>query len=189
MSVTPFDQVVGSWLVYIAAATEAAPDVDDAPVGNWVLLGPTDGGQTLDFEGDLEFFMDDESQGPRKSVRPEENVKLTLAVVGLTLDNFAKMLSLAANVATAAGPPAIKTLPLVRGYDPTVYSILLRGEAHSPYGSLPAQYWIPMMVADGSPSIVMGKTERQACENTFTAIWDAAQASGDEFGYLEAQTA
>ena len=189
MSLTPYEQIVGSGTVYLAPAGEAKPDVDTTPAGNWIAMGATDGGLSIDDEGDLEFWMDDQHQGPRKATRPEEHKKFTSTFVDLTLETYARLLSAVGNVSTDAGPPAIKKLALKRGFDPTEYTFLFRAEMQSPYGSLPAQYFVPRAVIDGSPSPVYAKDERAAVEVTFEALEDTTQSAGDELGWWEAQTA
>ena len=188
MSLVPSEQIVGSGTVYLAPAGEAKPDVDTTPAGNWVAMGATDGGLTFDDEGDLTFWMDDQHQGPRKATRPEEHKKFTSVFVDMTLEAYARLLSAVGNVSTDAGPPAIKKLQLQRGFDPTEYTFLFRAEAQSPYGSLPAQYFVPRAVVDGSPGSVYAKDERLGVEVTMEAITDTTQSAGDEMGWWEVQT-
>lgn len=189
MSTTPFEQIVGTGKIYIAPSVEAKPDVDNVPAGNFVYLGATDGGLEFEDGGDLEFWRDDQHQGPRKATRPEEDKIFTATFVDMTLENYARILSAVGNVSAAAGPPAIKKLPLERGFDPTEYSLLFRVELQSPYGSLPAQYYIPRVVIDGSPSSTYAKDDRVAVEGAFMALVDETQSAGDELGWWEAQTA
>ncbi len=47
---TPFELVVGPVSIYTAPVNEARPDLEDAPAGNWVLLG-TNGANNYDEAG------------------------------------------------------------------------------------------------------------------------------------------
>lgn len=188
----PFDMLTGPVVCYIAPATEAEPDVNTAdPTSgtNWVLLGPTDGEQTVAFSGDIEIHRDNDHQGPVKTTRPEEQVQITLPVVGLTLENLGYILNSVSNVASDAGPPATKALPLKRGFDLTEYSLLLKGEADSPYGAFPGQTYVPRCVAGGEPEITRGKEGHPMAEVVFEVMEDDDQAAGDEMGHTTVQTA
>jgi hypothetical protein len=189
-NVAPFSQLIGALKVYVANVGATVPDVDEAPGVGWTLLGPTDGGQQLAHMGALTYFRDDDHQGPVKAVRPEEDVRLNMTVVGLTLENYARILHNAANVTSTVGPPAIKTMPLKRGASPTTYAMLLRGETMSPYGNFPGQYVIPKGVFDGEPEPSFTKDSRAALSVEFRALEDDTQADLDNsLGYLVVQTA
>jgi hypothetical protein len=189
-NLTPFNQLIGALKVYVAPFGTAVPDVDDAPGGGWTLLGPTDGGQQIAHMGALTYFRDDDHQGPVKAVRPEEDVRVSMTVVGLTLENYARILHAAGNVDTAAGPPATKTTHLKRGATPTQYAMLLRGTTMSPYGNFPGQYVIPKGVFDGEPEPAFTKDGRAALATEFRALEDDTQVDTDKsLGYLVVQTA
>lgn len=190
VSMEPFNQLVGALEVWLAPVGTAVGDVDDAPTGAWALLGATDGGQQLAHAGALTFFYDDDHQGPVKAHRPTEDVRVSFNLVGLTLENYAKVLSAATAVATAAGPPAKKTLPIKRGAVPTEYAMILRGSALSPYGALPGMYVIPRGVFDGEPEPAFTKDGRAALACVFQALEDDDQvAAADSLGWLVVQTA
>lgn len=188
----PYGRLAGTLSVYVApltgGAAESEPDVDATPSGNWVLLGSTDGDQTVEYEGDLTFFSDNDHSGPLKSVRPMEGLHVRATLVNLTLEQRAYALSMAQSDITTDTTPAIKILPNKRGFYPTPYSLLLRGAVDSPYGALPGQRYIPIGVFDGAPSEVRSKDGSPGLEFDFTALEDTAQAAGFEFGRLVAQT-
>lgn len=186
---TPYSRLVGVWDVYIAPAVEAKPTVSSAPSGDWALLGPTNGEQEISIEGDLEFFRDNDNQGPVKVVRPEEDVIVKFSLVGLTQENFAKILHDVANVTTAAGPPATKTIGLERGFEPSEYSLLLRGELDSPYGAFPGQIYIPRCVEGGTPTMTRAKDGSPEIECEFYSLVYAAGSAGHQLGIWEVQTA
>jgi len=188
-NVAPYDRLVGPLTVYVAPDGETEPSVDTAPAGNWEVMGPTDGGQTFAYQGSIEYLRDDDHTGAVKGVRPEDDIVVTTTVVGLTLENLAQIFHDVANVVTDAGPPATKRIPMKRDYNPPSYAMLLRGEAHSPYGDFPAQIYFPRGYFDGEPEISFVKDEGAGVEIEFHVIADDSQAAGDEFGWMTAQTA
>jgi len=190
---TPYGQLVGTCKLYVAPLSAGVAEAEDAvnvtPSGNWVELGETDGDQSVQRTGALTYFSDNDHTGNRKAVRPEEGMIISATLVNLTLEQRAYVLSMAqSDITTAAGPPAIKSMPNKRGFIPTVYSLILKGTVDSPYGALPAQYYIPMGVFDGEPTEVRAKDGRPGLEFAFTALEDTAQSSGEEFGIMTAQT-
>lgn len=185
----PFSRLTGTLQVYLGPVGETVPAVDTTPAGNWALLGPTDGEQSIQNMGANTYFRDNDHQGPVKGVRPEEDVLVKFNLVGLTLENYAKILDAASDVTTAAGPPATKKMPLKRGANPTEYAMLLRGPALSPYGLLPGMYVIPRCVVDGEPTATFAKDGSPALECEFYALEDDAQAEADKMGWLIVQTA
>lgn len=185
----PFDMLTGPVTVYIAPATEAEPDVDETPAGNWTELGATDGEQTIAWTGDLELHRDNDHTMPVKATRPEQQLQITLPIVGLTLENLGYILNDVANVAEDAGPPAIKQLANARDFDLVEYSLLLKGSADSPYGAFPGQNYIPRCVAGGEPEIVRGKEGHPTAEVVFEVLADDDQSAGEEMGWATVQTA
>lgn len=180
----PFNQLTGVLQVYLAPYGTAVPAVTGAPSGSWVLLGPTDGEQVAEHKGALTFFRDNDNQGPVKSVRPEEDFTITYTVVGLSMTNLAKIWSAAANLTTNSN---VQTLGLERGFLPTEYALIFRGETVSPAGAYPAQYVLPRCVFDGEPQATFAKDGRPGLECIVTALVDPAQSTGLKMGWLVAQ--
>lgn len=193
---TPYGRLVGVWKIYLAPATESKTNLDATPSGNWVEVGATDGEQVFQLTGSLTPFMDNDSTGPRKHVRPEEGAMFKATLVNLTLEHRARIRGMAtADVTTTtSGALAVKRLPNRRGYVPTRYSLLARGGAiessntMSPYGAWPAQLYIPIGVFDGEPEETYAKDGSPGIEFEFLAEWDSTQTAGNEFGYLEVQS-
>jgi hypothetical protein len=196
-SQTPYAQLTGTWKFWLAAASTAEPDLDDATLTGYTLLGATDGDQNLAWTGALTMFGDNNSNGPRKHVRAEEGFNVGATVVELTLENLAYVLGLAqaAVASETSGVLDTKKLPLKRGYIPNRYALLARGGAvvaantMSAYGAWPGQLWIPQGVFDGEPSMAFGKSNRPGVQFTFKAEVDSSQAAGYEFGQLRMQSA
>jgi len=194
-SQTPYAQLVGTWIFYVAAAQTAIPDLDAVATG-WTEIGKTDGDQTLQWNGTLTAFSNNDHNGALKHVRPDAGFTVQATVVDLTLENLATALSMAAAevVAGTSGALTTKKFGLKHEYIPTRYAILARGGAvesantMSAYGVFPAQLWIPQGVFDGEPSLGFGKSNRPGAQFSFKAEVDTTQAAGEEFGYLLMQS-
>lgn len=186
----PYEQLVGPLTVYVASVGTAFPAVNAVPGAGWNLLGATKDEGKFKHGGAVEFLYDNDYQGPRKAVRPEELVTWSFKLVGLTLENYSRVLHNASNVIANAGPPATKKLKLTRGYIPDEYAMLLRGSALSPYGAFPGQYEMYRGVFADEPEPTFQKAAEQAAlDCVFTALVDAVQAAGEEMGILIVQTA
>jgi len=185
----PFERLTGTLSVYLAPVGEAEPVVNVSPAGNWILVGATDGEQSQQNAGTLTYFHDNDHQGPVKAVRPEEDVIFRFGLVGLTLEHYARVLDDVANVVSAGGPPATKTMPLKRGAVPNEYSLLFKGAAASPYGAFPGQYWVPRGVFDGEPQPTFAKDGSPMLECEFHALEDDTQSDIERLGHLKVQTA
>jgi hypothetical protein len=187
----PFEQLAGVPLkLYIhetAGTSEPAVTADPTSSG-FVLVGPTDGGQTVNHGGALTKFYDDDHQGPIKAVRPQEDITIDTMIVGLTLEHYARVLHAAANVTSDAGPPAIKRMPLKRGRTPNQYTVLFKGSIASPYGNFPLQYYLPIAEFDGEPAPAFTKDGRAGLDLTIFPIEDDSQSAGNELGWITAQT-
>lgn len=190
-NLTPFEQLAGVILkVYLhTTPSTVAPAVNADPTGaGWVLLGDTDGGQTVTHGGAKTKIYDDAHQGPVKAVRPQEDPVISTMLVDMTLENYARVLSNVAAVTSAAGPPAIKTMPIKRGRFGQRYAFLFRSSIASPYGNFPAQYYLPIGEFDGEPAPAFTKDGRAGLQVDIFAIEDDTQSSGNELGVLTAQT-
>lgn len=187
-SMEPFDQLVGEPLaVYLAPVGTAMPVVTAAPAGSWLLLGTTDGGQTLSHNGALTLFGDDDHQGKVKATRPEEDVIVKFTLVGMTLENYRKVLGAVSQVLTVG---TTKTMPMKRGATPVEYAMLLRGDVSSPYGAYKAQYELYRGVFDGEYEVKFNKTDRAGLEVEFHVLEDDDQAADiDKMGKMVASLA
>lgn len=187
--INPFDQLIGSLDVWIAPYGEAIPAVNVAPTGNFRRLGATDGGQTVKHAGDLEKRSDDDHTGNTIAFRPSEEVMVTATLVGLTLENYATIMNSVNSIETDVSP-ATKTMPLKKGFYPTEYVMILRGDVLSPYGALPGMYVVPRGVFGGEPEVAYTKDDRAGVEFEFAALIDDAQTDeAKELGWLVVQTA
>jgi len=184
----PFEQLTGPLVVWLAPVGEAVPVVNVTPAGNWYQLGPTDGEHSIQHVGRLTYFRDNDSRGPVKAVRPDEDVIIRFNLVALTLEDYARVLDDAANIVSAGGPPATKKLPHIRGATPNEYAVLFKGDALSPYGNFPGQYVLPRAVFDDEPQPTYGRDQRAMLACEVHALVDQVVAAADKLGFLIVQT-
>ncbi len=188
-NVEPFNQLTGALKVYLGPIRETIPAVNAAPAGNWVLLGATDGDQTISNKGAPTFFRDNDHTGPVKGVRPEEDVTYEFTLVGLTLENWSRLINQVGKLTQVAGPPQTTKMPMKRGQVLTEYALLMTGAALSPYGALPGQWYVSRCVQASEPQAVFGKGNRPGLAANFTAVEDDTLADDDRLGYLIVQKA
>lgn len=188
---TPYNYIVGVWKkIYVASYGVAEPDVDVIPGGDWAQLAGSTGDQELNFDSSYEFFFDNDHQGPVAAVRGDENVMVSFQVGDMTLENMARALSELGNVraGTTTAGNNIKQLPLKRGFDLTFYALLLKGDLDSPYGLYPGQFYIPLCIQVGNPTVTRSKTSRMTMGFEYRVLEDDNQTSGDEMGWVTVQT-
>ncbi len=184
---TPFSQLTGALQIYLAPKIEAEPAVNATPAGNWVLIGATDGDQKVKHAGAVTWFRDNDHTAPVKGVRPEEDITFSFMIVGLTLENYSKMISSLGNLTTAAGPNSTK-MPLKRDQTLSEYSLLIKGASASPYGNFPGQYYVPRCVQAGEPEPTFGKGNRPGLAVEFHPLEDDTQSVNDKLGWFRVQT-
>lgn len=190
-NLVPFEQLAGVILrvyIHVTEGTAEPAVTADPTASGYVLLGSTDGGQTVNFGGAKTKFYDDDHQGPVKAVRPQEDVTIDTMLVDLTLETWARAIHAASLVTSAAGPPAVKRMPLKRGRTSERYAVVFRGAIGSPYGNFPAQFYLPIAEFDGEPAPAFAKDGRAGLDITIFPIEDDTQSAGNELGWLTAQT-
>lgn len=186
--IAPYAQLTGTVKVYLAPYGEAEPALNTTPGGNWVEFGATTGEQSIEHQGDITMFYDNDHQGPVTATRPEENVIVGFTLANMTLEHYARALHSVSNLTDSASPVNNRKMPLKRGAVPTQYAILMRGQADSPYGLYPAHTYIPRVMSTASPTVTRAKDGRAELECQFTALEDDAQAEADRLGWSRAQT-
>jgi len=183
----PFEQLVGPAQIYVAPVGESLPNVNATPAGNWYLLGPTDGEQKAKHGGALKYFYDNDHQGPVKAVRPQEDIVFTFMVVGLSLEDYSRVISTQANLADATIGVNVRTLPFKRGATPTEFALLFRGTALSPYGAFPGYYYVSRGVFDGEPEAAYARDGRAGLQVEFRPLEDDTQTETNKLGFLRVQ--
>lgn len=184
----PFNQMTGVLEVWLANRPTSPPAVNVAPSGSWTLVGSTDGGQKVKHSGKLKYYRDDDHQAPVMARRPEEDLMVSFNLVGLTLENYARILHNVAQLVSVVGPPATRTMYAKRGAVPSEYAMYLRGTVMSPYGTFPGAYYFPRIVSDGEPEPSFAKDDRAALACQFTVLEDDTLPVAQRMGYLIVQT-
>lgn len=183
----PFAQITGTARIYLAPVRETPPAVNVSPAGNWVLLGETEGEQSIEHAGPLTYFRTNERTGPVKAVRPEETITVSFTLVDLTYENYARVLHSVNKLVTSTSPSRIE-MPFSRGFCPTEYALLMHGTADSPYGLYPAFNYLPRVVSASEPTVTRSKDGRASLACQFVVMVDYQAAAGYDLGYAVAQT-
>jgi hypothetical protein len=187
-SSVPFAQLVGAVEFYIAQVGTAEPALYDNPVdGGWVSLGCTEGEQSFESMGPITYFYDNCHQGPVKAVRPQEDFKVNGILVDMTLEKVMVTMGNAGNVPSTgsdANSTAFKRVPIIKGFIPSEWALLARGNADSPYGAFPGQWYIPRGLFEGEFTRTRGKTVRDNVAFIFAALEDDNQTDGNGLGWL-----
>lgn len=192
----PYEIIAAPFAVYLAPVGEAFPAIDEAPAGNWELLGTStrhynEEGVTVAHEQEIEVFRGLGSTGPVKAFRTSEGLMVRFTLHDMKLEEYAKALNGAAVATTAAGSgtAGIKELNLYRGLDVALYAMLVRGPGPEGDG-WPAQYQVPVCFQSGNPEPVFSKGEPAGLAIEMTALEDPdAATEAERFGTLVAQSA
>ena len=195
---TPYEVVAQPFTLWVAPVGTAFPDVDTAPAGSWTKVGTsgdlnyTEDGVTVTHSQSVELWRALGSTGPRKAFRGEEELRISLVLADVSLEQYkvAMGFNTVTDTAAGVGTPGYRSLGLSRGLTVTQRALLVRGSG-SPYGdSFSMQYEIPVAVEAGEPEVVYTKTEPAGLALEFVAIEDPNASSTDErFGRLVAQDA
>lgn len=193
----PYEIIMSPYEVYLAPEGEAFPDVDEAPAGNWALLGTngkfnySEDGVTVSHEQTTSPHRTLGSTGPVKATRTEENLLVSLILEDLTAEEYAKILNNVSVTSTAAGvgTPGTKDITLRQGRDVSTFALLVKGI--SPYGDTwSAQYQVPRCFQNGNPAPVFNKGDAASLEVEFMALEDVnASTEAERFGKYVAQDA
>lgn len=197
MANEPYELIAAPAEVWLAPVGEAFPDINDAPAGNWALLGTSgdedygEEGVTVTHEQSLAYHRFLGTTGPRKATRTSEGLRIGLMVHDSALETLSDVVFNGNAVTTTAaggGEPGDKAIAMFAGLEVTEYALLLRGK--SAYGDWNAQYEVPVCVRDGSPAAVYSKGAVAGYAIEFVAIEDPDAASDAvKFGNLRMQHA
>lgn len=194
----PFHIIPGPVQVYVAPYGTVFPVLGVAPAGTWIGLGTnldkdiTEDGVTLRHSRATEIFRGLGTTAPRKSFATEEDLEIEFNLADMSMEAYSKALgapaTTAGNVTTVAGPPATKTVPLLRGFITDTVALLIR-LGTSAYGegtaTFTTQWKIPMVQQVGNPEVVFVKGAPVALNHLYRAMWDPTLG----FGVLEMGTA
>lgn len=183
----PYAILVGAGKLYRAPVGTDFPDVDATPSGEWIEMGDTDGGVTVTLEQTIAQHRTDQSTGPRKATRSEENLIIETGLAEATLENLSALLTEEV-VDTPPGASTIGTreVNLYRGFELKEYALLFRGQ--SPYGDYPGQYEVPRGYFDGPTAPPYTKDAKTLLGMRFVALEDPnASSDAERFGRLIVQ--
>lgn len=184
---TPFAQLVGPCKVYLAPYGTAEPAVNTTPGASWVEFGPTTGDQNISKDAPNTYFYDNDHSGPVTNVTPQEDGTVTFTLVNMTHELVARVLHNVSQITTAS-TPNVSRIPFKSGFYSTRYALLVKGEADSPYGNYPGQWYFPMVVSEKSFEITRGKENRQELPCEFRVLEDDAQVDANRMGWSTVQT-
>lgn len=178
----PYEIICNPLTVYLAPVGTAMPAVNAAPSGSWFKLGTSgaknydEKGVTVEHDQTIGKFTPAAGTVARKAYRTAEDLKVVFDLVDMTIEQYAMVLN-NASVTTAAGPPAIKSIPLQQGLTVATFALLCRGV--SPISdALPAQYQVPIVYQEANPTVVYSKGAPAALACEFHVLDDLTNGSG-----------
>ena len=199
MSSAPFEIVAAPFTLWKAAEGVTFPDVDETPGAGFTKVGTsgdlnyTEDGVTVAHAQTVEMFRALGSTGPRKAFRTEEEMRISLTLADVSLEQYAVAMesNTVTTTAAGAGTPGYKSMGLSRGLGVERFALLVKAVDASPYGTgWGAQYEVPVAVQVGEPEVVFVKGEPAGLALEFAVLEDPLASSTDErFGRFVGQTA
>lgn len=187
----PYEVIAAPYTVWVAPVGTAFPLPSEAPGVSWTKVG-TSGDLNYD---DATGVIVEHSQsitpwralgdaGSRKVFRTEEDLKVRLKLVDVTLEQY----RLALNDNEVTELTGRKKLGLSRGFDVATHALLVRTNV-SPYQAEGVtQYEIPRAAQTGNPTVTKKKGEPEGLDLEWMALVDPNAATPDErFGRLVAE--
>lgn len=191
--VAPFEVMVVPFSLYTGPVNEARPDLEDAPAGNWTLLGSngnldySEDGVVITPDETIEEFFSLGSTAPQKAFRTQERLTVEVDLRDMTAEHLAKIWNDATVTDTPAGSgtAGVRDFDLLKTATVTEYALLLRGEV-SPYiASARIQIWIPRAYVESLGPLTGVKGEPTGSLVTFAAL----EHSSNGFGKYEVEDA
>ncbi len=164
--------------VYWAPVGEAFPAIEDAPAGNWLVLGVSvaertnEDGVMVTMEQDFEEFRAAGTSAPIEASRVSESLIVSLTLHDLRPEMLRLVLNnnTISNTAAGGGAAGFDEIDLERGPGkPQDIALLVRGDS-TQFATGNAQYQIPRCYASSSPEIVHTKGEAAGIEMEFRAL-------------------
>lgn len=193
MPTAPFELVYGPASIYTGPVDEARPDLEDAPAGNWVLLGSNgsnnyaEDGVVVTPEGSIERFRVLGSTAPQKAARTEDDLMVTVTLHDLTAEHFAKVMEdvTVTDTAPGSGTAGVRSFNMLRTATIKEYALLVRIDS-SPYIDVAAsQFWLPRCYVESVGALTYAKDTPVGFEIQFQAL----ESSTNGFGKYEAEDA
>lgn len=198
MSERPYEIIAQPFTLYLAPVGTAFPEVDAVPGAGWTKVGSSgdlnysEDGVTIQHSQSVEAIRTLGSAGPRKAFRTEEELRISLTLHDLTLEQYSLAMNYNTVTPTAASPTVggHKSMGLSRGLSLPQRALLVRADG-SPYGDGYAmQYEVPVCVQVSEPEVVYTKGEAAGLALEFLALEDPDASTADErFGRIVCQNA
>lgn len=194
----PFEVIAAPYRVYIAEVGTEFPGVDDeegaSPAfDDWGLVGTSGdlnydrgAGVVVEHSQTMSPWRSVGDAGSRKVFRTEEDLKIKLKLVDITLEQYRHAMN---NNAVDSSETGSRKIGLSRGFSVATFAVLIRSDV-SPYGDgLNMQYEIPRAAQSGNPSVSLSKPgEPAALDLEWMALVDPdATDPSERFGRLVAQ--
>lgn len=191
----PYEIIGAPFTLWVADTGTAFPLIDAAPGIGWTKVG-TNGDRNYDESGvavahsqTLNYARPAGATGPVKAFRTEEDMRLTLTLWDLTLEQYAFAMNrnTVATTAAGAGTAGFKEIGTYRGTQVNEMALLLRGlSAYDP--AMAAQYEVPRAIDAGQPEIKYTKGVPAGLALQFMAMEDLnAATEAERFGRLVMQ--
>ncbi len=187
--------IIGPLTLWVAPVGTAYPVLGAAPAAPWKKVGASgdkdysDDGVTFSHPQSLEFIRTAGCTGPVKAARTEEDVKIGVTLLDMSLEMYKIALNdnAVSSVAAVAGVPGYKAVELARGIEVTQYAILARGKSAED-NTMTRELRVPTVVQSGEQEVAYKKGEGAGLELEFTAIENPDSTEGI-LGKLYDQTA
>lgn len=184
----PFEIINGPLTIYTAPVGESFPTVDEAPAGNWALVGTSgaanydEDGVTVNMAQEIEKIRMLGRTGVMKTNRTEEDLEFTVTIHDWTLEQLALIFNgnTVAETAPGSGTEGFKTIPMSRNLSVTEYAILVRGKSAYDDDNFASQFAVPRAVVSSSPEATFEKGPSAGYEVTFMALEDPSAATPEE---------
>ncbi len=163
-----------------APVGESFPDVDNAPAGNWVLVGLsgdesyTEDGVVITMEDDKEFWTPLGSAIARAVFRTNQRINVGVTMVDMSPEKLRVAWNLL-SVTAASGPPITKALDLDLTLTVNELALLIRGTSKSPLLSgTNLQFEVNRVVEMSTHEYTFVKGEPVGVELDFSAMRDSS---------------
>jgi len=191
----PYEIIGAPFTLWVADTGTAFPLIDAAPGVGWTKVGTngdrnySEDGVTVAHAQTLNYARPAGATGPVKAFRSEEDMRITLELWDLTLEQYAFAMNRNPVTTTAAGvgTAGFKDIGVYRGVHVEEMALLIRGV--SAYDAdMAAQYEVPRAIDAGNPEVKFTKGVPAGLALEFMAMEDLAAASAAErFGRLVMQ--
>ena len=191
----PYEIIGAPFTLWVADTGTAFPALDAEPAVGWTKIGTngdrnySEEGVTVSHSQTLNYARPAGATGPVKAFRTEEDLRISLTLWDITLEQYAFAMNrnTVSTVAAGEGTVGSKSIGIYRGTQVREMALLLRGiSAYD--AAMVAQYEVPRAVDAGSPQIKYSKGVPAGLAIEFMAMEDLAAAAVEErFGRLRSQ--